>query len=263
VITTAHHSAEPNVFSSESGPEGAPVVVLIHGSLDRSSGMARIGRLLQGSYRVIRFDRRGYGSSWKHPGPYTVEANAQDVTELLSGRNAVLVGHSFGGHIALRVADQLGSQVSGVSTYETPLSWMSWWPNTTAGSMSLAASPQEAAEKFMIRLVGQKMWESLPDKTKNDRRREGPALTGELGSLRQNVPWSISRITQKTICGYGSLALEHHVRGATWLADNLPNASLEVIDGARHGAHTSHAKEFVQQLVLPHFAGSGTLRVTS
>jgi pimeloyl-ACP methyl ester carboxylesterase len=263
VTPTAHHSAEPDIFSSESGPEGAPLVVLIHGSLDRSSGMARIARQLQASYRVIRFDRRGYGTTWNHPGPFTVEGNAEDVIELLSGREAVLVGHSFGGHVALRVADQLGSQITGVSTYETPLSWMSWWPNTTAGSISLAASPQEAAEKFMIRLVGQKIWDALPEKTKNERRQEGPALTGELGSLRQSVPWDISRIFQRTICGYGSLALEHHVRGANWLADNLPNATLEVIDGARHGAHTSHAKEFVHQLVMPHFAGNGTLTVMS
>jgi pimeloyl-ACP methyl ester carboxylesterase len=257
------HSVPPNIAFTESGPEEAPLVVLIHGSLDRSAGMARIARLLQPSYRVLRFDRRGYGESWNHVGPFTVEGNADDVIGLLSGRQAVLVGHSFGGHIALRVAERLGDQIIGVSTYETPLSWMPWWPNTSAGSFSLAASVEEAAEQFMIRLVGQKMWDSLPEKTKNDRRREGPALTGELGSLREGVPWDISRIRQRAICGYGSLALERHIQGAEWLANNLPNASLEVIEGARHGAHTSHAKEFVQQLVLPHLVGSGTFTVTS
>jgi len=238
-------------------------VVLIHGSLDRSSGMARIARLLQPQYRVLRFDRRGYGDSWNHPGPFTVDGNADDLIGLLRGRRAVLVGHSFGGHVALRVADRLGEQIVGISTYETPLSWMPWWPNTSAGSFSLAASVEEAAEKFMIRLVGTKVWDSLPEKTKNERRREGPALTGELGSLREGIPWDISRIRQTAICGYGSLALERHTKGAQWLAENLPHASLEVIEGARHGAHMSHAKEVVQQLVMPHLVGSGTFTETS
>jgi len=225
--------------------------------------MARIARALQSSYRVLRFDRRGYGASWNHPGPFSVDGNASDVIELLQGRRAVLVGHSFGGHVALRVADRLGDQIIGISTYETPLSWMPWWPNTSAGSFSLAASVEDAAENFMIRLVGQKIWASLPEKTKNERRREGPALTGELGSLREGIPWDISRIRHRTICSHGSLALERHIQGAQWLAENLPYASLQVIEGARHGAHTSHAKELVQQLVLPHFVGSGTFKVTS
>lgn len=259
----AHHSVTPNISSTESGPDDAPLVVLIHGSLDRSSGMARIARALQPSYRVLRFDRRGYGDSWNHPGPFTVDGNASDVIELLQGRRAVLVGHSFGGHVALRVADRLGDQIIGISTYETPLSWMPWWPNTSAGSFSLAASVEDAAENFMIRLVGKKIWASLPEKTKNERRREGPALTGELGTLRKGVPWDISRIRHRTICGHGSLALDRHIQGAQWLAENLPHASLEVIEGARHGAHTSHAKEFVHQLVMPHFVGSGTFTETS
>lgn len=259
----AHHSVTPNISFTESGPEDAPLVVLIHGSLDRSSGMARIARLLQPQYRVLRFDRRGYGESWNHPGPFAVEGNADDLIGLLRGRRAVLVGHSFGGHVALRVADRLGDQIIGISTYETPLSWMPWWPNTSAGSFSLAASVEEAAEKFMIRLVGQKIWDALPEKTKNERRREGPALTGELGSLREGIPWDISRVQQSAICGYGSLALERHIQGAQWLAEKLPHASLEIIDGARHGAHTSHAKEFVHQLVMPHLVGSGTFTVTS
>lgn len=260
---TAHHSEATIISASENGPDEAPLIVLIHGSLDRSSGMARIARLLQPTCRVIRFDRRGYGESWNHSGPFTVEGNSEDVVELLQGRSAILVGHSFGGHIALRVADKLGSQITGVTTFETPLSWMPWWPNTTAGSLSLAASPEEAAEKFMVRLVGRRIWEALPEKTKNERRREGRALTSELGSLREGMPWNISRITQKTICGYGSLGQEHHEKGARWLVEHLPNAMLEMIDGARHGAHTSHATEFVQQLVMPHLVGNGTLTLTS
>jgi pimeloyl-ACP methyl ester carboxylesterase len=257
------HSTNQELHNLESGPENSPLVVLIHGSLDRSSGMARIARLTQTHHRTLRYDRRGYGASWMLPGPYTVENHVNDLVHLLRGREAVLVGHSYGGHMALGAAGQLGHQIIGVSTYETPLSWMPWWSQNTAGAMSLTASSADAAEKFMIRLVGKKIWETLPEKTREERRREGPALTGELGALREGVPWNIEQITCPVICGHGTLALEHHIRGAQWLAQNLPNATLSIIDGARHGAHTAQAQQFVDQLVMPHLVGSGTFTVTS
>ena len=57
---------------------------------------------------------------------------------VLAGRRAVLVGHSYGGDVALATADRHPDLVAGVAVYETPLSWLPWWPNTTAGSIAVA-----------------------------------------------------------------------------------------------------------------------------
>ena len=113
--------------------------------------MIRLARRIQTTHHVIRFDRRGYGKSQPHPGPYSVQTNALDVIELVGEKSAVLIGHSFGGNIALAVAQALPHQVLGVSTYETPLSWLPFWPNTTAGALASTSTPEEAAEKFMRR----------------------------------------------------------------------------------------------------------------
>jgi pimeloyl-ACP methyl ester carboxylesterase len=167
----------------------------------------------------------------------------------------VLIGHSFGGNIALAASVRLGKQVVGVSTFETPLSWMDWWPGTTAGAMAVASSEADAAENFMVRLIGHKRWSSLPERTREERRREGPALVGELSALRLDAPWKKDDISCPVLCGYGSHGMKHHAEGARWMAQNLKNARLVELKDAAHGAPMTHPVQFVTELVLPHLEG--------
>ena len=250
-----HRLNESSIFSTETGPDSELLIVLIHGSLDRSGGMALLARHLQGDHRVLRYDRRGYARSWPHAGPFTVNDQVDDLVGLIGNRKSVLVGHSFGGNIALAASARLGTQVVGASTYETPLSWMEWWPGTTAGAMAVASSEADAAQNFMIRLIGSKRWEALPERTRQERRREGAALVGELTALRNKAPWDVEEITCPVLCGYGSLGLKHHADGARWLAQNLANGQLVELKDAAHSAPMTHPLEFVKELVLPHCEG--------
>ena len=249
---SAPHSTTEGLMFIEEGLENGPLVVLIHGSLDRASGMLRVSRHIQKQARVIRWDRRGYAKNVDHSGPFTVPGNVDDLVQILNDRPAVLVGHSFGGNIALAAAARLGDQVRAVSTYETPLSWFDWWPQSTAGAASLSVSPEEAAEAFMIRLIGNRRWSELPQRTKDERRREGPALTTELQSIRDTAPWLAQDISCPVLCGYGSKGLDHHKKGAVWLGEHLSRARSIVIEEAGHGAPNSHAEEFERLLVQPH-----------
>ncbi len=116
----------------ESGPPGAALVVLVHGTMDRSTGFARVARRLDDRYRVLRYDRRGYARSRGLPGPHGCEAHVDDLLNLLDGRHATLVGHSYGGNVALAASVRAPESVNAVGMYETPLPWQSWWPGTTA-----------------------------------------------------------------------------------------------------------------------------------
>ncbi len=252
--STVPHSAGNGLQFLEDGTPGSPIVMLIHGSLDRAAGMLRVSRQIQRDAHVIRFDRRGYAQNNSHEGPFTVAGNVSDVVTILNGREAILIGHSFGGNIALATAALLGEQIRAVSTYETPLSWFDWWPRNTAGANSLQVPTSEAAEAFMIRLIGRKRWEQLPDSTKDARRSEGAALTTELQSIRDEVPWNAEEILCPVLCGYGSKANEHHKKGALWLGENLKHArSVQIVD-AGHGAPNSHAAAFAELLIKPHLA---------
>lgn len=234
--------------------EGA-MVVLIHGSLDRSAGMALMSRHLQSRNQVLRYDRRGYGKSWPHGGPFAVADQVDDLVDLIGDRPVVIFGHSYGGNIALAAAARLGQQVLGVSTFETPLSWMPWWPGSTAGAIGIAGNEADASENFMVRLIGQKRWDQLPDRTKNERRREGPALVGELTSLRLEAPWQPDKITCPVYAGFGSLGLSHHADAARWISTNVSQGTLVEIQGAKHGAPMTHPLECVTSLVSVHLEG--------
>jgi hypothetical protein len=135
------------------------------------------------------------------------------------------------------------------------LSWMDWWPGTTAGAMAVASSEADAAQNFMVRLIGQKRWEELPERTKQERRREGSALVGELMALRSKAPWTAERITCLVLCGYGSRGMKHHAEGAKWLAHNLTNGQLVELSEAAHSAPMTHPMQFVRELVHPHCEG--------
>jgi pimeloyl-ACP methyl ester carboxylesterase len=253
----------PPIWSDEEGAVDAPLVALIHGSMDRSTGMLRLSRRLDQRFRVLRYDRRGYGRSvgddGLHPGPFDMAAQVGDLVALLGGRRAVLIGHSFGGNVALAAAARHPHLVAGVAVYETPLSWEPWWPSTTAGAIATTtdASPAAAAELFMRRLVGDAIWEGLPERTRETRRREGATMVGELADLRANRPWSPAEVHCPVVVSRGSKGAEHHRRGMEQVHEWFPGSSMLVLDGCHHDAPMSNSELFASTVVAAIAAAAG------
>ena len=231
------------IWSEESGRLGATLVVLVHGSMDRSAGLLRLSRRLAHEHRVLRYDRRGYGRSTPHPGPFRMVDQVADLVGLLDGRTAVLFGHSLGGDVALATAARHPGLVAGVVVYEPPLSWLPWWPSTSAGTQALDghADPADAAEQFMRRLVGDHRWERLPPGTRAARRREGAAMVGELVDLRARAPWRAEALTMPVVAMHGELGAPHHRRGVEQLAAWIPGCEISVVPGAKHFGPNTHA----------------------
>lgn len=238
-------------WSAEAGEADRPLVALIHGSMDRATGMLRVSRFLDHQLRVLRYDRRGYSRSVHMPPAPGMAVQVDDLLGLLGGRRAVLIGHSFGGNVALAAAARCPQQIAAVGVYEPPQTWEPWWPGSTAGAtaMGLADDPDRAVDQFMSAMVGAQRWAGLPERTRRARHAEGPAMLAELGDLRRNRPWHPAQIVVPVVACHGSEARPHHRRGTRHVADTVAGATLMELDGAGHGAPLSHPQAFAHRFV--------------
>ena len=221
--------------------------------------MLRLSRRLDDEFHVTRYDRRGYGRSVNVDGPFTVASHVDDLEKVcLAARSDqvqagdVLVrvfGHSYGGNIALALAQRRPDLVHSVALYETPLSWVDWWPGNTAGAAaSLERDPADSAEAFMRRLIGDRVWERLPPSTRQARRDEGPAMVGELTDLRSGAPWNGDAITTPVLAAFGETGRDHHRRGTHAIGEMIPGSAVIELSGAGHGAPNTHSDDLAALL---------------
>jgi pimeloyl-ACP methyl ester carboxylesterase len=223
-------------------------VALVHGSMDRSAAFAKAARRLDGDLRVVRYDRRGYGRSAGVGPPFGMDAQVADLLAVLHGRRATVVGHSYGGAIALATAATHPEVVAAVGVYEMPMPWAPWWPDGTAGGAIAEGarrgdSPEEGAEMFMRRMVGDAVWERLPPSTRAARRAEGPALVGELVDVHLHAPFERAAVGCPVLVARGEHAGRHHLEGSAVLAGWFATEEL-VIPDAGHGGHASSPDAF-------------------
>lgn len=112
---TAHHGllTDVNLHVDDTGGAGRPVV-LIHGwPLSGESWSEQIPALTAAGYRVISYDRRGFGRSDKPRQGYDYDTFAEDLDAVLSAldvRDATLVGFSMGGGEVARYLSKFGAQ---------------------------------------------------------------------------------------------------------------------------------------------------------
>ncbi len=86
----------------EEAGKDTPAVVLVHGSMTWGAACFESQRSLAAGYRLLVVDRRGYGSS-PDIDHSDYDVDAADVVELL-GEAAHVVGHSYGGVVAMLAA---------------------------------------------------------------------------------------------------------------------------------------------------------------
>ncbi len=175
---------DPSVYLTRWGDAG-PVVVMVHGSAQGSEvgggrHFAKQAELAPMGWQVIVPDRPGHGRSPSPGRPDDAEADGKWVAELL-GEGAHLVGHSFGGCVALAAAAMRPAAVRSLTLIEPAMMPLAiddpvvqGFAKQLAEIAAGASSPAERAIKF-AKLVG------IPDAIR------GGSSEAELGRMGKGL----------------------------------------------------------------------------
>lgn len=103
----------------ERGEAGAPAVLMIHGASANASEFAwTLAPRLEDRFHVLMADRPGHGYSGRPKDGHLLEVQAQQLAGALDEVGVedpvILVGHSFGGAVALRLALDHPDKVDGL-----------------------------------------------------------------------------------------------------------------------------------------------------
>jgi len=96
------------------GPESGRKWVFLHGLMGYGSNWRKIVSTLEKTDRILTYDQRGHGRSWKPLTGYASDDYADDllmITQELGWDRFILVGHSMGGRNALAFASRYPEKV--------------------------------------------------------------------------------------------------------------------------------------------------------
>lgn len=231
---------------TEDGPDAGRRLVMVHGAMDRATSFTRLMARLP-DWDIVAYDRRGYANSSHLGPPESFDDQVDDLEEVLGVGPAVAFGHSLGGDVVLATAERHPALITAAVVWEPPQPWLPWWPtNSASRGAGSDLEPEERAEWFMRRMVGDRIWERLPSSTREQRRSEGATLDAELRSLRVEPVFDPENLRIPVIVGRGGHSRPHQRRSARELATALRKGELADIDDAGHGAHLSHPNEVAE-----------------
>ena len=133
-------------------------ILLLHGGSAHAHWWDFFAHPLQNRYRLMALDLRGHGDSeWAAPKDYRLKMHAADVrgiTEALGLRDLILIGHSFGGFVAMEYASRMSQRLAALVLIDSPphisqrdarfLNALHKLPQP------IYASPDEAARRFRL-----------------------------------------------------------------------------------------------------------------
>ena len=226
-----------------------PLVVLLHATLSTGRQLAPLARALgaPGDVRVVAPDRRGSGGRrLDPPREVAVAEHVADLAALLDAEGvdrAILVGHSFGGVVALEAAARLPERVAAVVAYEPPYGPLA----DAAVRPFFAITAREtrdalerdgragAARAFLERVAGPGTWDALPDRGRAKLADEGGGAVADAGMAGLD-PDGLGRIGCPVTILTGTASDPFYAPIADALVARITGARRVELPGLRHAA---------------------------
>jgi pimeloyl-ACP methyl ester carboxylesterase len=232
------------------GPEGASTVLLLHGWGASLDAMAGVQQGLAGQFRVLAFDLPGFGESSPPPTAWGSLDYARTVAralDLLDIPSTHVVGHSFGGKVALHLAVESPTRVGRlvlVDSAGVP-------PRRSAGYHL-----RVAAYKCARRLVGNGPLRGLLERRvgSTDYRAAGAMRPTLVRSVSEDLRPLLPRIQTPALIVWGERDEDTPLSNGQLMERQIPNAGLVVFPGAGHFAYADDLPRFCT--IVTHFLSS-------
>ncbi len=253
------------IHVDDTGGPGRPVV-LIHGwPLSGEAWSDQVGPLSAAGYRVVSYDRRGFGRSEKPSSGYDYETFARDLDKLLTElelTDVTLVGFSMGGgevarYIAKQGEDRLRSVVlaAAVPPYMMQTDDNPDGPLTKEAADEMTKGLESDRDAFFDQFTTQFFSVDGQLKVSEDQRQQAIALCHQsdqkaaLASMEAfgttDFRDDLTKVTVPTLVlhGAGDATVPYDGSGVRTHAA-IAHSELVVVDGAPHGLNVSHTDEF-------------------
>ncbi|PPG80087.1 MULTISPECIES: alpha/beta fold hydrolase [unclassified Rathayibacter] len=264
---TAHHGLfkDTDLHVDDTGGSGRPLV-LIHGwPLSGESWKEQVPAFAEAGYRVVTYDRRGFGRSDKPLTGYSYDTLTEDLHTLLTEldlQDVTLVGFSMGGGEVARYftkygADRLHSVVfaSAVPPYLMKTDDNPDGPLEKAQAAQMTAGLTKSEDDFYDQFTTDFFSVDGVLKVTEEQRQEAIALAKQSAKhaalacmtafattdFREDLP-NVS-VPALVIHGDGDGTVPFEGSGARTHAA-IPGSELHVVHGAPHGVTVSHPEEW-------------------
>lgn len=243
-------------------------VVMLHASASSARQWQALGELLRARGREVHaIDLFGHGrrEAWQGVAPMRLADEAAPIERLLEGLGgAHLVGHSYGGALALKLASRRPSLVRSLVVYEPVMfSLLRADPDSqpllqrvVGAAEAMRASvaqgrPDDAARRFIDLWSGDGTWAALaPDRQEAFAARM-PVVLRHFDALFGD-PFSaadLARLSMPLRLLFGARTVPAARRIASLIHAALPGARCKRLDGMGHMGPVTHAQAFNRHLL--------------
>jgi len=269
---TAHHGvfSDTELHVDDTGGPGRPVV-LIHGwPLSGESWADQIPAFHDAGYRVISYDRRGFGRSDKPLAGYGFDTLADDLHTLLEDlelKNVTLVGFSMGGGEVARYLRKYGSKrIRSVVFASAVPPFLLKAPNNPDGPLETSEAAKMTAgltinrEEFFDDFITKFYSVDGQLVVTEAQRQQAIALAAQaskLAALESMTAFAVTdfredlaSVTVPTLVIHGdSDATVPFAGSGARTHAAIPGSELVLIAGGPHGVTVSHAAEWNQAVL--------------
>lgn len=246
---------------------GGPTALLLHGSAGSGALWRSLGRKLEHRLRVVAPDLIGYGYSSAWPGgrPFCLDDEKAPLERLVCEQQVHLIGYSYGGAVALRMALANPARLASLTLIEpgpfrlldeagerAAFEEVAWMSRAFLRRME-QGDVGGAMHRFVDYWSGRGSWAALEDEARPQLLAAAPkvALDMQASFGARFDPGAIARLRLPTLLVFGERSpLPARLLTAV-LAELMAGSRLTCIEGAGHLLPQTHCAQ-VNESVMRH-----------